>query len=158
MSAVAGGIREGDTNSSQEHIAHKSKCSIDTTTAAVAAASTGSLSSSSSSATAAAASDQQPQQQRHYFLRLRPNRLPSNRRVRNSPNALQQVENSRFHDHQYRPLVVLVSFLTRLPNRFILLDYHGYFPFQRQEPPGVVPVDQELHAGWRRRRYPSAPD
>ena len=80
------------------------------------------------------------------------------RRVRNSPNALQQVENSRFHDHQYRPLVVLVSFLTRLPNRFILLDYHGYFPFQRQEPPGVVPVDQELHAGWRRRRYPSAPD
>ena len=77
MSAVAGGIREGDTNSSQEHIAHKSKCSIDTTTAA-GAASTGSLSTSSSSATAAAASDQQPQQQRHYFLRLRPSRLPSN--------------------------------------------------------------------------------
>ena len=77
MSAVARGIREGDTNSSQEHIAHKSKCSIDTTTAA-GAASTGSLSTSSSSATAAAASDQQPQQQRHYFLRLRPNRLPSN--------------------------------------------------------------------------------
>ena len=77
MSAVARGIREGDTNSSQEHIAHKSKFSIDTTTAAVAA-STGSLSTSSFSATAAAASDQQPQQQRHYYLRLRPNRLPSN--------------------------------------------------------------------------------
>ena len=77
MSAVAIGIREGDTNSSQEHIAHKSKFSIDTTTAAVAA-STGSLSTSPFSATAAAASDQQPQQQRHYFLRLRPNRLPSN--------------------------------------------------------------------------------
>ena len=83
------------------------------------------------------------------------------RRVRNSTNALQQVEISRFDDHNCRHLVVFVSFLASLAslaNRIILLDYHGYLPFQRQEPPGVVPVDQELHAERGRRRYPSAPD